>query len=135
MLFCSFCRVTLAVVVILCLAITPLCAARCAAMVCTPFATDHSTDECHQSSHHTGSAAASLGATPTALCIPGELLFTAPRLQTISALAKPLDTTFAPGPLSLDMAAPSLLGEPGGLGITPPSLSASILFAPLVLRI
>ena len=134
-LFRSFGRATLAVAVMLCLAMTPLCAARCAAMVCTPLAANHSTGECHHSSSHTGPAAAYLGAAPTALCIEGELLFTAPRLQRIPVSADPLDSTFAPGPLSLDMAAPPLLREPGGLGISPPSLSASNFSAPLVFRI
>jgi hypothetical protein len=117
----------LSMFLVACMVTTPLCAARCAAPVCDPAPSGQSADTCHHASQAPGDAPI-LAAAAKKACATGELLFTPPRLEPLSAST----LTFV-APVSLDLLnvaarflAPNLNAHPRSLSVFGSRLSVAL---------
>ncbi len=87
----------LSLFLIACMVTAPLCVARCAAPLCDPVSSGPSADTCHHVSQANGEALIFTAVAKKA-CATGELVFTPPRMEPLSASA-----LIFVAPVSLDL--------------------------------
>jgi len=79
----SFSRALFAALLILCIAVSPVCAARCASALCASSLSGQPAESCHQSSSRmaTGHVPVLSSVPASTPCAAADLLFTSPRLE------------------------------------------------------
>jgi len=81
----SFSRPLFATFLILCVAATPICTARCASTLCAPSLPGQPTDSCHHSTSNARESSGLAYKSARLSCTNTQFFFTLPRLENLTA--------------------------------------------------